>query len=69
MILINSFEPKIIAIVPAAGIGSRMKIDLPKQYIKIRNRTILEHTLRTLSRFCVKFQRFKTSGLDEEIVS
>ncbi|WP_284443088.1 2-C-methyl-D-erythritol 4-phosphate cytidylyltransferase [Buchnera aphidicola] len=48
MILINSFEPKIIAIVPAAGIGSRMKIDLPKQYIKIRNRTILEHTLRTL---------------------
>ncbi|QCI22858.1 2-C-methyl-D-erythritol 4-phosphate cytidylyltransferase [Buchnera aphidicola] len=48
MILINLFEPKIVAIVPAAGIGRRMKNDLPKQYIKIRNRTILEHTLRVL---------------------
>ncbi|BAB13118.1 2-C-methyl-D-erythritol 4-phosphate cytidylyltransferase [Buchnera aphidicola str. APS (Acyrthosiphon pisum)] len=48
MILVNLFEPKIIAIVPAAGIGSRMKIDVPKQYIKIQNRTILEHTLTTL---------------------
>ncbi|QCI17807.1 2-C-methyl-D-erythritol 4-phosphate cytidylyltransferase [Buchnera aphidicola (Acyrthosiphon lactucae)] len=48
MILVNLFKPKIIAIVPAAGIGSRMQIDLPKQYIKIQNRTILEHTLTTL---------------------
>ncbi|WAI18438.1 MAG: 2-C-methyl-D-erythritol 4-phosphate cytidylyltransferase [Buchnera aphidicola (Acyrthosiphon caraganae)] len=48
MILVNLFKPKIIAVVPAAGIGSRMKIDLPKQYMKIQNRTILEHTLTTL---------------------
>ncbi|QIQ41996.1 MAG: 2-C-methyl-D-erythritol 4-phosphate cytidylyltransferase [Buchnera aphidicola (Microlophium carnosum)] len=48
MVLVNKFKPKIIAIVPAAGIGSRMQIDLPKQYIKIQNRTILEHTLKTL---------------------
>ncbi|CAL4326476.1 2-C-methyl-D-erythritol 4-phosphate cytidylyltransferase [Buchnera aphidicola] len=48
MILVSSLRPKIIAIVPAAGIGSRMKLDLPKQYIKIHNRTILEHTLKTL---------------------
>lgn len=40
--------PKIIAIVPAAGIGSRMKSDVPKQYIKMHNYTILEHTLNTL---------------------
>ncbi|QCI25615.1 2-C-methyl-D-erythritol 4-phosphate cytidylyltransferase [Buchnera aphidicola (Sitobion avenae)] len=48
MILVNFFKPKIIAIVPAAGIGSRMQKDLPKQYIKIQHRTILEHTLTTL---------------------
>lgn len=48
MILLSVFKPKIIAIVPAAGIGSRMRLDLPKQYIKIQNRTILEHTLETL---------------------
>lgn len=34
-----------IAIVPAAGIGSRMQADRPKQYLKILGKTILEHTL------------------------
>jgi len=48
MTLINSPKPKIIAIVPAAGIGVRMKSDLPKQYIKINNCTIIEYTLRAL---------------------
>ncbi|WP_343154097.1 2-C-methyl-D-erythritol 4-phosphate cytidylyltransferase [Buchnera aphidicola] len=44
----NNFKPKIVAIVPAAGIGKRMLLDIPKQYIKIKNRTILEYTLTTL---------------------
>ncbi|AYN24656.1 2-C-methyl-D-erythritol 4-phosphate cytidylyltransferase [Buchnera aphidicola] len=48
MILINSPKPKIIAVVPAAGIGRRMQLDFPKQYIKIKNCTILEYTLKTL---------------------
>lgn len=38
----------IIAIVPAAGIGSRMKSQTPKQYLKIGSMTILEHTLHKL---------------------
>ncbi|QCI24468.1 2-C-methyl-D-erythritol 4-phosphate cytidylyltransferase [Buchnera aphidicola (Muscaphis stroyani)] len=41
-------KPKIIAIVPAAGIGKRMLSNVPKQYIKIKNQTILEYTLTTL---------------------
>lgn len=48
MIFRNSLTPKIVAIVPAAGIGKRMLLDIPKQYIKIQNRTILEYTLMTL---------------------
>ena len=36
------------AIVPAAGIGSRMQSDIPKQYLQIAGRSILEHTLATL---------------------
>ncbi|QCI22269.1 2-C-methyl-D-erythritol 4-phosphate cytidylyltransferase [Buchnera aphidicola] len=48
MILLNLLKSKIIAIVPAAGIGNRMQSSLPKQYIKIKNRTILEYTLKTL---------------------
>lgn len=35
-------------IVPAAGSGSRMGGDLPKQYMRIGDRTILEHTLAAL---------------------
>lgn len=38
----------IIAIVPAAGVGSRMRSTLPKQYIKIGQLTILEYTLKKL---------------------
>lgn len=34
-----------IAIIPASGIGSRMNAPLPKQYLKIQGKTILEHTL------------------------
>lgn len=32
-------------IIPAAGIGSRMGSDIPKQYLTIQSKTILEHTI------------------------
>ncbi|AWK40660.1 2-C-methyl-D-erythritol 4-phosphate cytidylyltransferase [Photorhabdus laumondii subsp. laumondii] len=38
----------IIALVPAAGIGSRMNSDCPKQYLSIAGKTIIEHTLSAL---------------------
>ncbi|MEZ9145295.1 2-C-methyl-D-erythritol 4-phosphate cytidylyltransferase [Vibrio sp. 10N.286.52.C3] len=38
----------VIAVVPAAGVGSRMKADRPKQYLKIHGKTILEHTIEKL---------------------
>ncbi|MGC6358956.1 2-C-methyl-D-erythritol 4-phosphate cytidylyltransferase [Bisgaard Taxon 45] len=38
----------IVAVVPAAGIGSRMQADKPKQYLHIHGKTILEHTLSVL---------------------
>jgi len=37
------------AIVPAAGIGKRMGSDMPKQYLKLGNKTILQHTLERLN--------------------
>ncbi|WP_339050197.1 2-C-methyl-D-erythritol 4-phosphate cytidylyltransferase [Rickettsiella endosymbiont of Xylota segnis] len=43
------------AIVPAAGVGNRMQIDLPKQYISINGKKILEYTLNTL----LRYQKFK----------
>ncbi|MFA0148490.1 2-C-methyl-D-erythritol 4-phosphate cytidylyltransferase [Vibrio lentus] len=38
----------VIAVVPAAGVGSRMKADRPKQYLQIHSKTILEHTVEKL---------------------
>ncbi|TBU95528.1 2-C-methyl-D-erythritol 4-phosphate cytidylyltransferase [Stutzerimonas kirkiae] len=32
-------------VLPAAGIGSRMRADRPKQYLQVAGRSILEHTL------------------------
>ncbi len=49
----------IAAIVPAAGVGSRMKYSAPKQYITLAGKTILEHTLAKLA---------KLSQLDKIIV-
>ncbi len=40
--------PRLWGIVPAAGIGRRMGADTPKQYLKLGDRTILEHTLAAL---------------------
>jgi 2-C-methyl-D-erythritol 4-phosphate cytidylyltransferase len=37
------------AIVPAAGIGSRMQADRPKQYLDLDGKTVLEHTLQRLA--------------------
>ncbi len=36
------------AVVPAAGIGRRMGGDLPKQYLPLAGRTVLEHSLAAL---------------------
>ena len=39
---------KIIAIIPAAGVGSRMQADKPKQYLTILGKTVLQHTLEIM---------------------
>lgn len=35
-------------VVPAAGIGTRMRAELPKQYLPLNGKTLLEHTLERL---------------------
>jgi 2-C-methyl-D-erythritol 4-phosphate cytidylyltransferase len=40
------------AIVPAAGVGRRMEVDVPKQFLQLGDRTVLEHSLDAL--FSVK---------------
>lgn len=39
------------AVVPASGIGARMQADRPKQYLKLLDLTILEHTIHRLLSF------------------
>ena len=43
-----NISPRIIAVVPAAGVGSRMQADRPKQYLTLHHQTIVEHTLEVL---------------------
>ncbi|MEC5385866.1 2-C-methyl-D-erythritol 4-phosphate cytidylyltransferase [Uliginosibacterium sp. H3] len=45
-----SRAPRHIAIVPAAGSGSRMGAERPKQYIDLNQRPLLWHALETLTR-------------------
>lgn len=44
----DSLSPPFWVVVPAAGIGSRMRADRPKQYLQVAGKTILEHTLERL---------------------
>lgn len=37
--------PTFWVVIPAAGVGSRMRADRPKQYLQLAGRSILEHTL------------------------
>lgn len=40
--------PRYWVVIPAAGIGARMNAIIPKQYLILRDKTILEHTLLRL---------------------
>jgi len=42
-------QPQIHAIIPAAGVGSRMRADRPKQYLRLHNnRLVIEQTIERL---------------------
>ncbi len=43
-----SAEAPVWAVVPAAGSGSRMSADRPKQYLEFGGKTVIEHTLDRL---------------------
>ena len=40
--------PRLWAVVPAAGVGSRMASDIPKQYLQLGGRMVIEHSLNRL---------------------
>lgn len=40
--------PSCIAVIPAAGVGARMRADRPKQYLTLLGKTVLEHTVSKL---------------------
>ena len=42
-------QAKYWAVVPAAGVGSRMQADRPKQYLPLCGKTVIEHTLGRLA--------------------
>ncbi|UJR55599.1 2-C-methyl-D-erythritol 4-phosphate cytidylyltransferase [Dickeya zeae] len=50
MSTLNHAVAEVVAVLPAAGNGSRMLSDRPKQYLSIGTKTILEHTVAALLR-------------------
>jgi 2-C-methyl-D-erythritol 4-phosphate cytidylyltransferase len=46
--MIESVMPAIAAVMPAAGIGTRMQSTIPKQYLQLHGKTILEHSVARL---------------------
>lgn len=48
MALNHQIKHAIWAIVPAAGVGKRMRSNIPKQYLELNGRPVLEHTVNAL---------------------
>ena len=48
---LGSGNGAIWAVIPAAGVGSRMGSDLPKQYIELGDAPVIVHTIRSIARF------------------
>ncbi len=44
----TKISKQFVAVVPAAGIGSRMGAEIPKQYLPLSGKTVIEHTLSKL---------------------
>ena len=58
--------PDVIAVLPAAGIGSRMQCACPKQYLTIGDKTLLEHAVDALLRQpCIR-RVIVSVGADDE---
>ncbi|MDG1772797.1 MAG: 2-C-methyl-D-erythritol 4-phosphate cytidylyltransferase [Oceanicoccus sp.] len=41
-------SPRFFAVIPAAGVGKRMGSEIPKQYLPLLGKTVIEHTITTL---------------------
>lgn len=48
MTVSNQQSPAYWVVVPAAGVGARMGANIPKQYLPLLNRAVIEHTLMRL---------------------
>ncbi|BBL74251.1 2-C-methyl-D-erythritol 4-phosphate cytidylyltransferase [Methylomagnum ishizawai] len=46
--MISNNAPRFWAVVPAAGVGKRMGADVPKQYLEVLGKPVLQHTLERL---------------------
>lgn len=44
----SNHSPRFWAVVPAAGVGKRMGADVPKQYLEVLGKPVLQHTLERL---------------------
>ncbi|MEN9500812.1 MAG: 2-C-methyl-D-erythritol 4-phosphate cytidylyltransferase [Pseudomonadota bacterium] len=45
----NLLSARVWIVIPAAGVGSRMQADRPKQYLPLAGKTVIEHTLACFS--------------------
>lgn len=58
---------KVFAVVPAAGVGKRMGAAMPKQYLQIAGKSVLEHTVERLARYARIQQVVIAVAPDDEI--
>lgn len=52
-------NPRVIALIAAAGQGTRLGAEVPKAYVELRGRTLLERSIRTMA----------NSGLVDEVIA
>ena len=62
-------SPRYWSVVPAAGVGKRMNVAIPKQYLEIQGKTLMEHTLERLLQFSLLEKIVVVLAKDDERAS
>ncbi|WP_016957908.1 2-C-methyl-D-erythritol 4-phosphate cytidylyltransferase [Catenovulum agarivorans] len=61
-------NPSIAVVIPAAGVGKRMQSNIPKQYLPLCGKTVLEHTIERFAGLTIIDKIVVAVGANDEYI-
>ncbi|WP_440905622.1 2-C-methyl-D-erythritol 4-phosphate cytidylyltransferase [Catenovulum sp. SX2] len=61
-------SPSIAVVIPAAGVGKRMQSNIPKQYLPLCGKTVLEHTIERFAGLAIVDKIVVSVGVNDDYI-